>query len=266
MTESDLKQRVHDYWNDEACGTKFADAEKFSRAYFDEIEDHRYRVEPEIFSFAQFTRFRGQKVLEVGVGAGSDFVQWVRVGAEAYGIDLTEEGVEHVKRRLAAYGLEAKEVRVGDAEEIPYPDDGFDLVYSWGVIHHSPDTVKALEEIIRVTRPGGTMKIMIYNRRSLLVFYKWLVYCLLRGRPHKSFAWFLFHHQESPGTKGYTIGEVRRMLEGYPVRLKAIAAQATSYDLLYSSPAPLRWLATMLACVLGYDRCGFYLTIEMEKA
>jgi ubiquinone/menaquinone biosynthesis C-methylase UbiE len=261
-----LKQSMHDYWNKESCGTKFAMSDPFSIEYFNEIEEHRYRVEPEIHSFAQFTRFRGKKVLEVGVGAGTDFLQWVRSGALAHGIDLTEKGVEHVKRRLALYGLTAQDVKVGDAENIPYGDNEFDLVYSWGVIHHSPNTIRALEEIIRTTKPGGHIKIMIYNRHSLLVYYKWIYYALLKGKPWKSLHWVMFHHQESPGTKAYTLGEVRRILSKYPVRNTQVKATATSYDLLYNRPKLVRRIAYLLACILGMDKCGFYLTIEMDKA
>lgn len=96
-----LKAQVQSYWNKQACGTGFTRRQKFTKAYFDEIERHRYAVEPEIFAFAQFTRHYGQKILEVGVGAGTDFLQWVRAGAHAYGIDLTTEGVAHVQHRLA---------------------------------------------------------------------------------------------------------------------------------------------------------------------
>src|SRR6185295_5585089 len=92
-SDESLKGQVRDYWNEQPCGTQFANSEKFTRQYFDEIEDHRYRVEPEIMSFAQFTRFHGASVLEVGVGAGTDFTQWVRAGALVYGIDATDEGV-----------------------------------------------------------------------------------------------------------------------------------------------------------------------------
>src|SRR6185295_7482859 len=104
-SDEDLKQQVRDYWNSQPCGTQFTDSEKYTRAYFDEIEEHRYRTEPEIFAFAQFTRHHGQKMLEVGIGAGSDFTQWVRAGAEAHGIDATPEGVAHVQHRLSVYGL-----------------------------------------------------------------------------------------------------------------------------------------------------------------
>ena len=85
MNEERLKGQIKEYWNREICGTAVASSEKYSRQYFDEIEDSRYSIEPEVFSFAQFTRFRCQKVLEVGVGAGTDFIQWVRAGAKAYG-------------------------------------------------------------------------------------------------------------------------------------------------------------------------------------
>lgn len=265
MKSESLKQEVRDYWNEESCGTKFTQAEKFTRPYYDEIEEHRYRVEPEIFSFAQFTRFHGKQMLEVGVGAGSDFTQWVRAGTRAHGIDLTPEAVEHVQRRLELYGLKAEEVSVSDAENIQYPDNKFDLVYSWGVIHHSPDTERALSEIVRVTKPGGRIRIMIYNRHSLLVYYKWVIYALLRGKPFKSLAWVLYYHQESPGTKGYTLDEVHAMAARQPVDVVAIQAPVTSYDLLYNQARFFQYGASLFATLLGRRRCGFYLTIDLIK-
>src|SRR5439155_22213891 len=140
MNSEALKRAVHDYWNAGACNSEVAVAPKYTREYFEQIEAARYAIQPEIFSFAQFTRAHGRKVLEVGVGAGTDFLQWVRAGAQAYGVDLTDEAVEHTRRRLEIYGLEAAEIRVADAESLPYANDTFDLVYSWGVIHHTPDT------------------------------------------------------------------------------------------------------------------------------
>ena len=95
-------------------------------------EGFRYQIEPEIFAFAQFTRYRGQRLLEVGIGAGTDFLQWVRAGAKAHGVDLSREAVDHVKHRLQVYGLSAEDVRVADAENLPYEDNTFDVVYSWG--------------------------------------------------------------------------------------------------------------------------------------
>jgi ubiquinone/menaquinone biosynthesis C-methylase UbiE len=266
---NELKQKVKVFWNKEACGTYVTSSEKFSRQYFDEIEEHRYEREPEIFGFAQFTRFYGKKILEVGVGAGTDFLQFVRAGALAYGIDLTEEAVEHVKKRLGVYGLSAKEIKVADAENLPYKDNTFDLVYSYGVIHHSPDTMKALEEIVRVTSIGGKIKIMIYHRRSLNAFSKYLMYGLRRGKPFHSISTLLYNHMESVGTKAFTVKEIKDILSRYPVVIKRITTKASYYDLNWSGRPfriiPFRYIPKILAGLLGYDRIGWFMCIDLEK-
>jgi len=258
-----VKTQVRDFWNRRPCGTEVTTEEKYSIPYFEHIENYRYNVEPHIFSFAQFTRFHEKRVLEVGVGAGTDFLQWARAGAHAYGIDLTPEGIEHVQQRLRLYGLKAQELRVADAESLPYPEDSFDLVYSWGVIHHSPNTIKALEEMIRVTRPGGMCKIMVYNRHSLGAFYLWVKHALLKGRPWKSFAWCLYHFQESLGTKGYTAKEFARILRNYPVEGVKIRSFKTYFDSLELSKKRLsRALGGILSYLFGERHFGWFLTIE----
>lgn len=263
LEPSKLKVRVRNFWGSEPCGTHFATGEKFTRDYYEQIEQYRYDVEPQIFSFAQFTRYHGKRVLEVGVGVGTDFLQWVRAGAEAHGIDITAEGIEHVRRRLELYGLKASELKVADAEALPYPDGHFDLVYSWGVIHHSPDTLKALAEIVRVTRPGGMCKIMVYNRCSLGAFYLWMKYALLKGGPWKSIAWCLAHYQESPGTKGYTVKEFQEILKGFPVTAAKVRPVMTYVDTLsLSSKWPVRLFGALAGRVLGPRRFGWFLTIE----
>src|SRR5688500_111925 len=120
-----LKEGVHDYWNRQSNGTDVAHSEKYSQKYFEKIEEYRYRIEPEIMPFEQFTRWHRKSVLEVVVGAGSDFLQWVRAGARAHGIDLTQEGIDNVRHRLAVYGLECEDLQIGDAENLPHPDNTF---------------------------------------------------------------------------------------------------------------------------------------------
>ena len=257
---------VHDYWNRESCGAGVTDAAKHSREYFEEIEQYRYLVEPEIFAFAQFTRHSGQKMLEVGVGAGTDFLQWCRAGTQAHGIDLTEEAIANVRERLAVYGQHAAELKVGNAESLPYPDNAFDLVYSWGVIHHSPDTEKAFSEIARVVRKGGTVKLMLYHRHSLVALYLWIRYALLRGRPWRSLSDVVYHHMESIGTKSYTRSEIHDMAGRHGLSVRAIDVTASpTYDLLAQYPRPMRAIAYVLASVAGYSRCGWYMRIEMTK-
>lgn len=265
LTMKLLKKQVHDYWNKASCGVEHTDQRKFSRKYFQEIESFRYRIEPEIFSFAQFTRYHGKKILEVGIGAGTDCIQWARAGADVYGVDLTQEAIDNVSRRFDLYWLQAKELTVADAENLPYQDASFDLVYSWGVIHHSPDTVKCFQEIIRVTKPGGAIKIMVYNRRSLFACYRWILAGLLKGKPFRSISSVLFTDQESAGTKAYTKREIKNILREYPVVIKDITAPVTNHDLLYYKSRPFRWLAYVAACVLGWKSSGWFMMISLKK-
>jgi ubiquinone/menaquinone biosynthesis C-methylase UbiE len=265
MDKHKQTEAVRAYWDKAPCGTETTKASCYSHKYFEDIEQFRYTIEPEIFSFAQFTRFRGKKVLEVGVGAGTDFLQWVRVGAQAHGIDLTQAAVEHVQQRLSHYNLAAQEVRVADAQDLDYSDNVFDLVYSWGVIHHAPDTKQCLQEIIRVTKPGGTIKLMLYNRHSLFALYMYLRCALFKGKPLQSFTRVLFNNQESLGTKAFTTKEVRAMVADQPVTVTSLKSTVSSHDLLYYKARPFRWAAYMLACLGGWNRVGWFMTIELKK-
>lgn len=181
-----LKSQVREFWNRQSCDTDATRAEKFSRDYFEEIEAFRYRDQPFIHPFAQFSRYHGKQVLEVGFGAGTDFIQWLRAGAIVSGIDLTPEALANLTHRIQRYQLPpAESIQVADAENLPFPTDTFDLGYSFGVLHHSPDTEKALRELVRVVRPGGEIKVMLYNRHSFCIFKTWVKFAVLRvpGRP-----------------------------------------------------------------------------------
>jgi ubiquinone/menaquinone biosynthesis C-methylase UbiE len=264
-TQNYLKEELKNFWNSQTCGTATIDKEKFTLEYFEEIEEHRYDLQPEIFNFAQFTRFHNKRLLEVGVGAGTDFIQWVRAGAECYGIDLTPEAIEHVQRRLELYELTCKDLRVADAENLPYVDNYFDIVYSWGVIHHSPNTIKALEEIIRVLKPGGKAKIMIYNRKSLLAFFFWFKHAFLKFRPWKSISWVLWNHMESIGTKGYTIKEFLKILEKYNLSESKVSTIFTYYDKLARFNFIFRKISKIISALIGREKIGWFLTITFTK-
>jgi ubiquinone/menaquinone biosynthesis C-methylase UbiE len=263
-----LKEHVHAFWNRESCDTNQAQAEKFSRAYFEQIEQWRYVDQPFIHSFAQFTRYRGKQVLEVGFGAGTDFIQWLRAGARLSGIDLTEEALANVRHRIAVYGLPQPEsLQVADAENLPFPANTFDLGYSWGVLHHTPNTPKALAELVRVVRPGGEIKVMLYNCQSLYACKMWVKHALLKGRPWKSLRWVLWNHVESIGTKGYTQKEVEQMLA--PLGLTDIRMERfiTNNDRMVRRSFPY-WLGgLLLAAVIGLtgNRLGWFRGISARK-
>ena len=209
-----VKELVHDYWDERPCGTSLTAAEPGTKEFYDEVERTRYELEPFIPSFAEFDRWRDRDVLEIGVGLGTDFTRFARAGARLSGIDLTEASVDLVRKRLALEGLEA-DVRVGDAESLPFADGSFDLVYSWGVLHHTPDTERALAEVKRVLRRSGEARIMLYSRRSWVAFGLWARYALAVGKPWRTLTDVVADHMESPGTKAYTSAELRKLFSGF---------------------------------------------------
>ena len=221
------KDDVRRYWDAAPCGTQdVADADELRR--FAELEHIRKEREPFIADFARFEEARGRKVLEVGVGAGTDHLRFARAGAHCWGVDLSEVSLQTTRRRLNAEGLRS-ELRVADAEHLPLADDTFDVVYSWGVIHHTPDTRRAANEIVRVLRPGGRFCVMVYNRHSLVAAQAWIVFAALRGQPTRSLTEVLANHVESPGTKGYTRQEARDLFVG--ARDMRVETVVTPYDL-----------------------------------
>jgi ubiquinone/menaquinone biosynthesis C-methylase UbiE len=239
MTTEDLTKQVHGFWNKASCDTHIAAADKFTKQYFEEIEIYRYYDQPFIHKFAQFSRYRGKEVLEIGFGAGTDFIQWLRSGSVATGIDLTEEGLANLQQRIKVYGLpQPRELVVGSAEKLPFATGSFDLVYSFGVLHHCADTPRALAEAVRVLRPGGELKIMLYNRHSILAVNTWVKHALAKGKPWKSLGWCLWHHVESIGTKGYTRKEIAEMLEGLGIGRIVITTEVTSADTLAAQALP----------------------------
>ncbi|HKP87710.1 MAG TPA: class I SAM-dependent methyltransferase [Blastocatellia bacterium] len=164
MSEN-LKTRVHDFWQANPCGAKFVEAEAGSREFFDSLERHRYETESHIPEVIGFDRWRDRDVLEVGCGLGTDAINFARAGARYTGIDLTEASIEIARKRFALEGLSA-DLRVADAEALPFAGDSFDLFYSHGVLHHTPDTRRAIDEAHRVLRPGGTAMVMLYHKNS----------------------------------------------------------------------------------------------------
>jgi ubiquinone/menaquinone biosynthesis C-methylase UbiE len=162
---STLKERVRAFWQENPCGTKFANAPPGSRRFYELVEEHRYKKEWHIPAAAGFAHAKDLAVLEVGCGLGTDGAQFAKAGAKYTGIDLTDAAVELAKRRFELFDLPGT-FRVADAERLDFPDNSFDVVYSHGVLHHTPDPAAAVREIHRVLRPGGKAVVMLYHRDS----------------------------------------------------------------------------------------------------
>lgn len=206
------KDAVRDFWNEAACGENLL-LPSFDIEGFRAQSVERYRLEPYIVPFADFTGYGGRDVLEIGLGVGADHERFARAGANLHGVDLTPRAVEITRRRLEMQGL-VSDLRVGDAEGLPFADGHFDLVYSWGVIHHSPNTAQAAREILRVLKPGGSFRVMVYQTWSLVGLMLWLRYGLGKGKPFISMAEIYATYLESPGTKAYTCREAEQLFAG----------------------------------------------------
>jgi SAM-dependent methyltransferase len=225
-----LNETVRGYWEKEPCGTHqavTAGIPPLTKEWFEAVEDHRYDYEPFIHAVAQFTRHHGKKMLEIGVGAGTDHLQWARAGLDVYGVDLTQAAIDTTAKRLETYGFRSNLQRV-DAEILPFPDGTFDIVYSWGVIHHSEDPAAIIAEVRRVLKPGGSFIGMLYGRRSAVMWRFWIKHALLKGRPWRSLKDIVWNHVESIGTKAYTVPELHGLFKDF-TRIETIP-WVTPYD------------------------------------
>ena len=214
MSESGtLKGRVKEHWEREPCGTRYG-TEANRKLFYDEISSARYKLEPVIPVFADFPAAAGKTILEIGVGAGSDFQNWCGHARHATGVDLTEKAIALTEERLSVNGFptERYTLRTADAEDLPFEDDSFELVYSWGVLHHTLDTNRALREVFRVLKPGGVLKAMIYHVPSWGGFMLYLRCGLARRKPQMTMKEAIFSDLESPGTKAYTMEEARDLV------------------------------------------------------
>ena len=153
------------FWTRYQPGFRFTDAPVGTAEFFSEVERHRYALEPHIPQVVRFPTWAGRDVLEAGCGIATDGVRFARAGSRYTGVDFSPTALELGRRRFALEGLEGSFVH-GSVTELPFPDASFDLVYSNGVIHHVPQTERAVGEFHRVLRPGGTALVMLYHRGS----------------------------------------------------------------------------------------------------
>lgn len=176
---SSEKLRAREQWGQDPCGAEYdREHELGTREFFDSIERHRYSEYaawmPRLMGFEKFPNAR---LLEVGCGMGTDLLQFSRGGAHCVGVDLTPRSIQISQHRFKLYGADGA-FMLSDGEHLPFADESFDVVYSNGVLHHTPDTAGAINEVHRVLRKGGLAKVMLYHRSSLNY---WVEVVLRRG-------------------------------------------------------------------------------------
>lgn len=256
------KLRAREQWGQDPCGAVTAREHEFgTREFFDAIERFRYTdYAPWMPQLMGFNQFAGASLLEIGCGMGTDLLQFARGGALCTGVDLTPRSVEITRERFALYGLPGA-FMISDGESLPFKANTFDVVYSNGVLHHTPDTQGAVNEIHRVLRPGGAAKVMLYHRNSLNY---WVDIVLrrgiwradyLRGRSTEEIMSRVVEFSEHGGrplVKVYSRRQARELFHQF----KAVSVdveQLTRAELRFLSPLVSESLFTRLARKIGWN-------------
>ncbi len=226
-TESDASfaavnvDNVRDYWDERPCNIRHSPKPVGTRDYFDEVERRKYFVEPHIPGFADFGRWTGKRVLEVGCGIGTDTTNFARAGAQVTAVDLSEKSLAVARRRAEVYGLADRVTFVqANVEELPasVPIETYDLVYSFGVIHHTPHPERAVANIKNYMGPDSEFRLMLYSKVSYKLFW------IMReegiwdlGRLDELIARNSEAQTGCPVTYTYTVEGVRRLLSGFEI-------------------------------------------------
>jgi ubiquinone/menaquinone biosynthesis C-methylase UbiE len=173
------RQQAQLQWNTTACGELSGD--KDTLEYFQNVEQERYAVQDWMHDYFNFAGFSGKKVLEIGVGQGTDLVEFATHGATCCGIDITRQHLQLTEKNFLARNLTV-ELKDSDATDIKYDNSSFDCVYSFGVLHHIPEIERCIAETNRVLKPGGTFYMGLYYRWSAFHLFRMIVFeGILRG-------------------------------------------------------------------------------------
>ena len=200
-TGEDPVTRVREYWNHRIHDLEMTAQPVGSREFFDELDDYRFDKLSYLPRIVDFEGYRGQRLLEIGCGIGTDLVRFARGRARVIGLDLSETAVSLARANLNQHGLEGS-VIVGDGGNLPLPDASVDVVYAHGVLQYSANPRAIVTESQRVLREGGTAIYMVYNRVSWLMALSRVMNVGLE-------------HADAPGLRLYSIGEFRELIRGF---------------------------------------------------
>lgn len=216
-------EKVQSFWDRRPCNICHSPKPVGTREYFDEVEARKYFVEPHIPRFAEFPRWRGKKVLEIGCGIGTDTINFARHGAQVTAVELSERSLEIARRRAEVYGLQDR-IRFiwGNAEELTryVPVEPYDLIYSFGVIHHTPNPERVIEQMRPYCHPETVIKLMVYHRYAWKVL--WILLTYGKGQFWRIPEWVACYSEAQEGcpvTYTFTRREVRDLLERYGFRV-----------------------------------------------
>lgn len=202
MTASPSAAEVRNYWNSRIHDLEMTDKPPGSKAFFQDLDDYRFDKLAYLPNVVDFSAYRGQRLVEVGCGIGTDLVRFARGGARVVGVDLSETALRLARRNFEVNELAQGRFILGDGSQLPLPDRSIDVLYAHGVLQYSADPRGIVTEAQRVLKPGGTAIFMVYNRVSWLMAMSKLTKVPLE-------------HGDAPGLRMYSIPEFRRLLEGF---------------------------------------------------
>jgi 2-polyprenyl-3-methyl-5-hydroxy-6-metoxy-1,4-benzoquinol methylase len=167
---------VAEYWDGRPCNIKHSAEPLGSKKYFEEVSRRKYFVENHIPKFAEFSSWEGKEVLEIGCGIGTAMHSFVENGSIYTGIDLSKKSIEIAKKRVKIFKLENVKLYVANVENLEneIPVKKYDLIYSFGVLHHTPNETNSFINIKNFSKSGTKVKIMLYNRVSTKAIYLWI--------------------------------------------------------------------------------------------
>jgi ubiquinone/menaquinone biosynthesis C-methylase UbiE len=258
----DARAHAQSQWNSMACGE--LEGDKSSVEYFLAVEKDRFEQQAWAKRYFSYAQSAGQKVLEIGVGQGTDLMQFARAGADCYGVDITDNHLELTARNFQLQGKTVS-LHKADATKLPFEDKTFDIVYSFGVLHHIPDIENVMKEIYRVLIPGGCLMLSVYNRMSAFHLVKLLIGSgVLRANLVRLGYDGVLSTIETgadgktrkPYVKLYTKPEVRKLVTGIGLKVDDISVhQFYAEHFLPSSAVPIRNRELPFANRLGWYVC-----------
>jgi ubiquinone/menaquinone biosynthesis C-methylase UbiE len=190
------------YWNHRIHDLEMTDHPVGTKLFFDDLDDYRFDKLHYLPRLVDFSGFKGQRLLEVGCGIGTDLVRFAKGGARVTGVDLAQTAIDLARKNFALNGVEADELRVANGEALPYAEASFDVVYGHGVIQYTANAPQLIREMHRVLKPGGTGIFMVYNRVSWLNAMSKVMKVPLE-------------HEDAPVLKKYSIGEFKALLKPF---------------------------------------------------
>jgi ubiquinone/menaquinone biosynthesis C-methylase UbiE len=180
---SSLLTKVHGFWNTEACDTSVVQNVPSDADFYEKFREQRYRTQWHIPLLVPFAEAKGKEVLEIGIGNGADGAMFALNGGYYTGADLTEAALEATRKHFEVLGLKGT-FQKENAEQLSFAGDCFDIVYSHGVLHHTPHIQRAIDEVWRVLKPGGRAIIMLYHKHSFNYYLRIMTYMRARVLLH----------------------------------------------------------------------------------